>query len=231
MQNLAVISDENEVEVQLRATAQELCSAAGEVVIFTRADVSHATDLVKAIKDRAKQIEEERTRLVKPFNEGVKQINGRFKAMLAPLQDAETEVKGKILSFQREEEKKAREEQQRLEQERLKREQEERKRLEAEEDARKAEMEEGEEYDRPAMPVAPAPVAAPVASSFRPTTYGQTGAVSTVKKQWASELVDITQVPAEYLLLDQVKVNQAIRAGLRDIPGLRIFEKEILQVR
>ncbi len=235
MHHLALVTEENDIEVQLKATAAELCEAASNVVIFTRPDLSRATDLVKAIKDRAKQIEDERTRLVRPFNEGVKQINGRFKAMLTPLQEAEADMKSKMLTFQQEEARKAESERLKREEDQRKREAEDRQRCEEEERKRLAEKTEGEEQDRAPLPQAvveqQASPPAPVASNFRPTTWGQTGATSTVKKVWTFEPVDISQVPAQYLVIDQVKVNQAIRAGTRDIPGLRIFEKDTISIR
>lgn len=248
MQNLALIDQENPVEVQLRKSSTELVEHASNIVIFTRADLSVATDIVKAIKNRHKDIEEERTRIVKPFNEGVKAINARFKAMTAPLEDAETDLKGKMLVFQREEERKAREEAARLEKVRCEQEEKERAewaakekerlRLEAEEAKRVAA--EGNEDDIRSMPlpVAETPVYVPppaiVAPAHKPTTYGQTGAVSTVKKQWAFELADIRQLAAarpDLVIVDTVKINQEIRGRGGNIAGLHIFEKDILQVR
>src|SRR5262249_35178220 len=163
------------------------------VIIMTRQDLSEATDLVKLIKVRAKEIEEERVSIVKPFNDGVKQINARFKAMLGPLEEAEADIKGKMLVFQKEEERKAEAERKRLEE--LQRERE-RKAAEerqlAEEKARK-EWEEAEarrKAEQPDAPPIPTPAPTPlpalppapaiVAPAHRPTTYGQTGAVSTV---------------------------------------------------
>jgi hypothetical protein len=35
-----------------------------------------------------------------------------------------------------------------------------------------------------------------------------------------------TTVPREYLMLDQVKINTAVRSGVRVIPGVRIYEKQ-----
>ena len=46
------------------------------------------------------------------------------------------------------------------------------------------------------------------------------------KKFWDFELMDINQVPRSYLTLDERKVRQAVKDGLREIPGIRIFERE-----
>jgi hypothetical protein len=53
-----------------------------------------------------------------------------------------------------------------------------------------------------------------------------------VTRRWSFEVVDLDQVPREYLSLDVAVVRQAItRDGVRKIPGLRIFQAEALRVR
>jgi len=44
-----------------------------------------------------------------------------------------------------------------------------------------------------------------------------------VRQVWSFALEDLSQVPREYLVLDEKKVRQAIRAGERNIPGLSVF--------
>lgn len=46
---------------------------------------------------------------------------------------------------------------------------------------------------------------------------------------WGYELLSIQDVPHKYLMIDDAAVKAAIRAGVRDIPGLKIAEK--IQVR
>ncbi len=54
--------------------------------------------------------------------------------------------------------------------------------------------------------------------------------VTTVAKRWTFEVVDVNKVPREYLVLDNVSVNKAIRNGIRDIDGLDIFQVEGLRI-
>ncbi len=48
-------------------------------------------------------------------------------------------------------------------------------------------------------------------------------------KVWAYDIIDESQVPREYLELNAVKVTQAIKAGKRQIPGLKIYEKTMVR--
>lgn len=54
----------------------------------------------------------------------------------------------------------------------------------------------------------------------------ESGTTSFVKK-WTYEVVDVSAIPARYMMADptnRTAVMQDIRAGVREIPGLRIFE-------
>lgn len=63
-------------------------------------------------------------------------------------------------------------------------------------------------------------------------TTVQTGRGSaTRKKRWVAEVVDEAQVPREYMAVDQVKLNAAVRAGVREIPGVKIEQKSDLAMK
>ena len=49
-------------------------------------------------------------------------------------------------------------------------------------------------------------------------------------KRWTFEVVDEKKVPREYLVVDSVAVNKAIRNGVREIDGLDIFQVGGLRV-
>jgi hypothetical protein len=38
-------------------------------------------------------------------------------------------------------------------------------------------------------------------------------------------------VPVQFLCLDTTKVGQAVKAGIREIPGIKVFEKTVAQVK
>lgn len=223
MQNLQAVMEVTPNEVRLLNTSKELCEMAEDILIMSRNDLSSATDLVKTIKQRHKEIETERTGLVKPFNDGVKAINARFKLMTDPLETAESGVKSKMLSFQKEEEKRAKAEEARLEA----------IRKEAEEKAKKEAEESSNGDDIRSMPLPPS-IPLPIPPIHKPTTYGQSGAVSTVKKVWAWELLDIQKLAVarpDLVMVDTVKINAEIRGKGGEIAGVRIFENDVIQVR
>ena len=61
---------------------------------------------------------------------------------------------------------------------------------------------------------------------------GDYGATAFVRRNWSFEVVDLDRVPREYMSLDVTVVREAItRDGVREIPGLRIFQAEALRVR
>ena len=56
------------------------------------------------------------------------------------------------------------------------------------------------------------------------------GKLTKVKK-WVWELEDENAIPREYLSLDETKLDEAIKQGVRNIPGIKVFEKEEITMR
>jgi hypothetical protein len=77
--------------------------------------------------------------------------------------------------------------------------------------------------------------AAQQAATTRPEPIhirGDYGSTAYVRKAWAFEVVDLDQVPRDYMSLDVEVVREAInRDAVREIPGLRIYQNETLHVR
>jgi len=51
------------------------------------------------------------------------------------------------------------------------------------------------------------------------------------RKIWKFEVINFSQVPDNYKELNQVSVNNAIRAGIKEIAGLRIYQEDILAIK
>lgn len=56
------------------------------------------------------------------------------------------------------------------------------------------------------------------------------GKLTKVKK-WVWELENEALIPREYLSLDSKKVDEAVKQGVRNIPGIKVFEKEEISMR
>lgn len=56
------------------------------------------------------------------------------------------------------------------------------------------------------------------------------GKLTKVKK-WVWELEDEQSIPREYLTLDEKKIDEAVKQGIRNIPGIKVFEKEQITMR
>jgi hypothetical protein len=44
------------------------------------------------------------------------------------------------------------------------------------------------------------------------------------RKTWTFEIEDATQIPREFLMVDEKGIRAAVKNGAREIPGVRIFQ-------
>uniref|UniRef100_A0A6M3JZT2 Uncharacterized protein n=1 Tax=viral metagenome TaxID=1070528 RepID=A0A6M3JZT2_9ZZZZ len=153
--------------------------------------------LLNRFSQTAKRIEDQRVSFTAPLTLSMKNINAFFKTFSEPIEQANRELRDKLAKHRRELEYKRLEEQMKVE----------------EENKRLAKI--AEETNTPI--IMPAPIV--------PDLNKTIGAV-TVKKVWTFEIKDQTKIPQEYLVVDEVKVRVAIRAGVRAIAGVTIFQKD-----
>jgi hypothetical protein len=52
---------------------------------------------------------------------------------------------------------------------------------------------------------------------------------SSINMVWTHEIIEPSVIPNEYLMPDEKKIKEAIKKGVRDIKGVRIFEKPSLR--
>lgn len=64
-----------------------------------------------------------------------------------------------------------------------------------------------------------------------PTTIRAEGAMSYEKIDWKFSVEDLSKVPMHLLMVDEDKVKQMLRGGIRDIPGLKIFSETKTVIR
>ena len=191
---------------------EEVARQAEAHEVRDEASVSAAVPIAGQAKALAKAIDERRRELVERPNQYVRAVNNLARQFTDRLEAAERGLKAKLAEYQHRLEL-LRREAERAAQERA-------RALEAE---LKAEAEaHGVEAPQVPMPVLP-----------KPETVVRTdeGMTAYTRKVWTFAVVDEAQVPREYLSLDRQKVLGAIRAGVREIPGLRIYEETQVSIR
>ncbi len=200
-----------------------------------------ATGVLRDIQRRRKAAEAKRREYVDPLNATVKQINADFKAAMAPFEEADEIVRRKVQGWTDEQERVRQEEAARLERERQEREQKIRQQREAQEAQTRAEQEAREKEAREAEELATedpdlqvladearekAQEAATAADAIAalpevelPTAVVQAPAkpegISTPKR-WEFTIVDPSEVPDEFKVVDEVALRKHMRDVVKD---------------
>lgn len=55
--------------------------------------------------------------------------------------------------------------------------------------------------------------------------------VSGIREVWKFEVTDDLAVPREFLAVDESAIGRAVRGGVREIKGVRIFSEKTMGVR
>jgi len=194
----------------LREQALSLLQYATERVIKTQDDMIPATEDLSLIAKASKRLEEARKGYVTPLNNQVKAINAEFKLVSDPLGQADSITRKKMLAFT-------------AEQDQLRFKQEEFNRHRMELAREEASLNNGEitESINLVEVIAPAPT----------RTRTDIGSVSQ-HENWKWELLDISLVPKEYLLVNAGLLTPVVKAskGKIIIPGIRVYNEPGLTV-
>jgi hypothetical protein len=183
-----------------------LAAQANDAVALVAADVAPVTnddeagayaEAAKTLKGIAAQIEKVRKAEKEETLKAGRTIDAFFAKMADPVKAAADRLVGAINTFQRA----------KLEAER-------KAAAEAAERARK----EAEAFDE----TPPEPVATVVREAARVTSI--TGVKATASRKWVHEITNREEVPRQYLMVNDAAIKAAIAGGVRDIPGVRIYE-------
>lgn len=202
-------------------TLQDIHEKINGVVLADEESAAQLTSLVKILKDHAKLLDAERDTLVRPLNDHVKTINGRWKQRIDIIGAIEAAGKRALGAWQAMQRRKAEAE----EAQRRKAEQERLLAVAAEqknEDVGDAIMELAD--------VQTAPATAPGPGVVRGVAGGSAGSMT----RKIFEVTDFYAIPREYLMINEVMINQAINRKdnrVTDIPGIKIMDKEIVSIR
>lgn len=213
---------------EIRTSIERVLVVARELAVDSEASRDTAADLLAQIRRAKRAAESRRVELVKPHNDHVSSVNAFFKGVVQPMALADATLERRILAWNAEQRRKADEaareaERQRKESERLLR--------EAEDAERAGKADAGELLDRAVASEESATSAQASARTPARVIPTVAGTVGERKKPWTYREVDLAKVPREYLCLEAGAVRRAINAGVREIPGLEIYQEEGLAVR
>jgi hypothetical protein len=189
----------------------------------------------KKIKEFEKAVEERRTELVGPLNEQVKKINAFAKQIIAPLKNGELHLKDQLIAWEKKLEVERIEAQKRLDAEKRKREAE----LRAEE---QRQAEEQKALESVFGEIDQFEVEQKRAEEDRKRFLAQdeldkkekqiaNDRVKGTQKVWDFKIIDPLLVPREFLIVDEKMVRAAVKAGVRQIAGIEIFEDTRISIR
>lgn len=191
-----------QVELQTR----DIISTANAVTVASDNDVARAAIILKDLATAKKAVESKRQEVVKPINDHVKWLNDQFRAITEPIDTADKTIRGKVSAYRAEQAEAARIEQQRLDQ------------IAAQEQAALDAEAERKQVDAPV-------VVAPVVAA-QPKSIGN----MTTRKTWKFTITDPNAVPREYTVINETAIRQAIGRGVREIPGVNIYQEETIVV-
>jgi hypothetical protein len=191
----------------LERSTSVMVDAAESWVIQSEADVEDASKYLKVIADSKKTIEERRQFLVRPLNNHVSSINEMFKRFLAPALEADRILRGKISTFRTEQQKARLEEQRRVNEAAA---------------ALQRKLSDEAAAEGVEAPKVMAPTVLPP-----PATIGN----ASMRKVWKFDVLDDELVPRDYLVVDESLIRKAMAAGVREIPGVRIYQDEQVTIR
>lgn len=184
---------------------------ASELVVTDEASNRLAVEMAGQSAAMFKAIEDKRKEIVQAPNAFVKAVNTFAKEYTSALDGIKSGLGQKITRWAQEQERK------RLEAQRK-----------ANEDAQRLQAEINAAAK--AVDEAPAIVVQPVVLEAPKVTRTASGSAS-LQTTWTFEVEDFSKVPDQYKVIDSVGLNKAVKGGIRQIPGVKIYEVQGARIR
>lgn len=173
--------------------------AAVKVKIESAQHMINATQTLSVINKYADKVKEQKEKITKPLNLALKEAREMFRPLEDNLEDAISAIRGAMTTYQTEQKRIADAEAAKI----ANRVGEGKGKLKVDTAVQKM-----QEIDRPAEQVA--------------TEAGMVK-FKTIQK---FEVMDVTMLPHEYVLPDEVKIRNAMKAGI-ELPGVRYYEEQV----
>src|SRR3990167_577703 len=194
-----------EVEVSQDKEIMEIQKQAGNIVrraqgfqLVSEDSYLKATEVSSWLSRSINKIDERRKFFTQPLNDQIKKINVLFKQIASPYIEAESIMTNKIMAARAEKQRKAQEEEARI-------------RLEAEKLSKKTGIKKEE-----------------IIESYEIPAVQKSEGQATFREVTDFEIENESKVPREYMEVSEPKIRKAVREGVTNIPGVKIFKKEVL---
>jgi len=197
------------------------------IIISDQEGYQLAADNLKAVKNKAKELEDLRMSMTRPLDDSKKKIIDLFKPADNLLKQVKDRICSAMLTFQQAEDKRLAEERKKLAEQALKEEQE----IKAAHAQRAQEA-----LDAGDMETAEYEIARSENTVVKPIEIGAARATSAMtKKIWKYRIVDFAAIPDQYKILNEAVVGAIARneksRNQTNIPGIEFFQENTLAVR
>ena len=200
------------VLTDLIATSQQIQQQATQLTITDDNDLTNANQFLVDLAQPIKRAEDYKDYCTKAIKKSSRDIDNQFKSIITPLETASTLIRSKTVAYRRQQQEDARIVADIIEQERIA----------------------NTPKDQPLPPPMPQPIIPPTMSEQKSVRVD--GGQVSYTKFWDFEIKDITLIPIELLrmvvnrkdgreVLESV-IKSQIKAGIRNMEGIRIFENE-----
>jgi hypothetical protein len=221
------VNIDTEKEQTATSDVPALCTKA-DVTISNQLEYEGASIVLKEIKSRYNELDTQRKKITKPLDDAKKEVMSLFKTPLELLEKAETKIKGLMISYTAEQERKAREDQRKLQEAADKETERQRKLVEAQIERAKASDKDDKVEQLEAKKETIAPISVPTIAPQINTPSGVS-----YRDNWTAEVIDANLVPREYMVVNLQALNAVAKStkGTLNIPGVKFVCTKVLASR
>ncbi len=198
------------------------------VTVTDAISYDRAVDFLKEVNTKMKDFKAQREKYIKPMKDSIKAIDDKLKEPIKLLEDTEATLREKLNAYLAEVQK---QEEERLAIERKQAEDNALKEIDGLENMKT----QASEFDDVTQKAIQRTIENKQNRAIEATALQEKINLSTssasVSMVWDFEVTDKSQLPLEYLKVDEVAIRNAIRNGWRKIPGVKIFQKPQLSLR
>jgi hypothetical protein len=192
-----------------REAALTLRQTEAAVVVASPDDEKRAALVIAQTKEMLKKVEAKRKDFVQPLNEHVKKINAEFKAIMEPMEAALARMSAAVITYRQSDAYKETQEYR---------------------DAIMAEARIAAEAGDIGTLRTLADAKSELDQVAPKSVKTEAGTVGTMKV-WRYEVIDPSAVPDQFYVLDTAAITRAVKGGMRECAGLRIFVEETITTR